>query len=549
MHEGQATNVEGEMPGPATRPQRRSVLLAGTMAAILSIVAFAPSWKNGFVYDDLPIIMRNSSVTQSGPWYRFWTQPYWPSKTDVLYRPLTIWSFRVNTVLAPTPEPDPRWFHPVNIAIHALTAVGVAVLAWRVSGLAVAAWIAGALFAVHPLLTEAVVTGYGRAELMAACFGVWLLARHLVPPEHRRGPRWAQHLVNTLLFAGAIMSKEHAVLLWPVLLATDAMHRLRRPSGERLGWREWFNRTLAPAHLGLVLVITVFFMLRFSIFNWRYRLEPIHANPWQNPFAGASFTEHLLTPFRLLWTSFELLWNPARLCPVWSVPATPLADRLAPDVIGGICLSVGLFALLIVLWYRRSLAAVLVAGLILMLILPVHAVPAANWLFAERWLYLAAVFAAALIGVALARLGPLTAPVALAVAVALLPATWSYIPAFSSNLTMASETVRRQPDSFQGRIFFGTMLYYEKQYAAAIAQANEMIERFGVAREPCVLMAESYLALAEPRRALDSLQGLERLPNYIPDPSIAHLIDRAHALLEPPTSAPASTQVHPARSP
>src|SRR5690606_27515905 len=106
-------------------------------------MTFLPALQNEFVYDDLPIIVQNPTVTQSGPWYRFWREPWWPRGTsnDRLYRPLTLWSYRANVVLAPGAAPDPFWFHIVNVGLHAMASAGVALLAHRVTGRKAAAWI------------------------------------------------------------------------------------------------------------------------------------------------------------------------------------------------------------------------------------------------------------------------------------------------------------------------------------------------------------------------------------------------------------------------
>ena len=64
----------------------------------------------------------------------------------------------------------PRGFHAVNVPLHVAVALALYALALQLLAAPTAAWIAAALFAVHPIHTEAVTGIVGRAELLAALF-------------------------------------------------------------------------------------------------------------------------------------------------------------------------------------------------------------------------------------------------------------------------------------------------------------------------------------------------------------------------------------------
>ena len=84
----------------SSRQARWSCLSAALVSALAGFVAFAPALHNEFVYDDLVIIVNNPSVREPGPWYRFWRETFWPrGMIGELYRPLTVASYRANTVL------------------------------------------------------------------------------------------------------------------------------------------------------------------------------------------------------------------------------------------------------------------------------------------------------------------------------------------------------------------------------------------------------------------------------------------------------------------
>jgi len=476
-------------------------------AALTGWIAFAGALDNAFVYDDWAFIVHHPAVTD-GPWHRAWTEPTWPRAigSDKLYRPLTTWSYRLNVTLFGDTSPQARRFHAVNLALHALAAAGVALAAWRLAGRTEAAWAAGLLFAAHPIHTEAVVTGYGRSELLAGCFGAWLLTCRLRAPRAGRPGTWRQ-VIHTLLFAAAVMSKENAVLLWPALAVIDAWHYRRIPAGQRPGLRAWFSGVAGPLHVGCALACAAFFTLRCRVFGWVYTLAPEALNAWASPMSFAGPAERVFTPFRLLWLTAELLVRPSRLCPVWSVPSLSPADRLAPDVLGGMLLAAGLLAGVVLLWRRRALEGAVLAGLGITLSLPLHVIPVAHWLFAERWLYLPTVFLAAGVGAAVARGGLSAALAAAAGAVALLPAGWSYTAAFRDDLTLHQETVLRHPDSFQGNKNLAYILLVMDRPLEAARQGAVLAERYGPILEVHEVLARCHLALGDPQEALEHIQA------------------------------------------
>ncbi len=506
------------------------------VAMLLSAIVFAPALSGGFVYDDVPIIESNPVVGEPGAWHRFWREPYWPrtASSDKLYRPLTTLSFRLNTMLSPGAVPSPFAFHLVNLGLHALTAAGVVVLAGRLSARSAAGWVAGILFAVHPLHTEAVVTGYGRGELLSGCFAVWLLARY-VQSQRRSSVRF--HVVNAVLLTCAVMSKEQAVLVWPVLLLIDLARRQQLPRNSRPGWRTWLNQTLGPAHVGFMLALTCFFLLRYSVFGWSYKLPAEYVRAWESPMAHASLIEHVLTPFRLLWLTVVLLVRPGELCPIWSVTALSPASRVTWDVLAGAGVLVVLPAMAWRLWRREPRLGAIVIGLLVLLAIPTHALSLAHWMFAERWLYLPSVLGAALVGAAAARLPRVALITGLPVLAALLGgASWQYAKAFASNEVMFREVVERQPDNFQGWRLLTRQLVTTGRYHEAIDAAEQMIARFEEVRDPYLVLMKAHVELGDGEHALEDYERYMALSVDTFPPMLSELYDRARALTETPTS-------------
>jgi len=520
---------------------RRGLMLACLLTAAFALVTFLPARHNAFVYDDHPIVRQNPAVRASlsaepMPWYRIWLEPYWlPSVSpDKLYRPLTTWTLRANAAFAGEPL-EPWRFRVVNLVLHALASVGVVVLGWRLAGSVAAGLVAGLLFATHPVHTEAVVPIYGRSELLAGCLGAWLLVRHLRPPRPDGRPRTADLVLNPLLLLAAIMSKEHAIFLWPAMMIIDLWRRRQTAgSANRLSLRDWFNRIFAPAQVGYVLAAAVFLFFRYLVFGWKTHMEASRTRIFDVPMAHVGLVEHLLTPFRLLWVVVRNLLQPESLCPIWSYPALSPADRLYGDVLAGMVLATAMLALTGYLWYRRDLAGALLAGMLLTLAIPIQAIPVARWFYAERWLYLPSVFMAVLVAAAWRRWGGRGASVlfGLAVAILLLPQSWQYATRFADDLTLQREVILRQPNNFHGRRNYASLLYLQGRYPEAVQAAQQIIERFGDVSDAYGVLLLSYLELEDGRRALAAIEKYESLRAERGGPTLSEERRRAEALIE-----------------
>ncbi len=542
-----------------SKHQRWGLAAACALAAVFATLAFVPALHNEFVYDDHAAVPQNPAVNpkfapagQAMPWHRIWLEPYWPPRLspDKLYRPLTSLSLRLNALVADDPL-DPARFRVVNLALHVLTSIGVVILGWRLTGSAAAAGLAGVLFAAHPVHTEAVVPIYGRSELLAGCFGAWLLARHIRPPQPS-GSRSPAHLaLSSLLFLAAVMSKEHAIFLWPALMAIDLWHRqASTQTGKQSSWRDWFNRSFAPAHIGFAVAAATFLFFRYLVFGWKTHLEASRTRIYEVPMAHVGLLEHVLTPFRLLWLVLRNLVNTESLCPIWSYPALSPADHLYGDVLAGMVLALVLVVTLAVLWTRRHLAGALLIGLLFTLAIPIQAIPVARWFYAERWLYLPTVLIAVLVGAAVRRWGRAAAVGALAAGVLLLPQSWQYSTKFADDLTLQREVILRQPNNFQGRRNYASVLYVHGQYTEAVQAANQMIERFGDVSDAYKVLLLSHLELGDGRRALRAIDKYEELRAGNGEPGLFAERKRAEGLIaqqrtRSATSGPATSESSP----
>jgi hypothetical protein len=214
-----------------------------TALIVLALASSVTNLRNAFVQDDVPIIGTNALVHSMRIWPLF-TQAYWPKGfARDLYRPLT------STLLAVEWVADggrPVLFRIVSILLYIGAVLAVYRLARRLvdSG---PAWLAAALFAVHPVHVEAVAVAVNQAELIVGALLAMLMTAYI---DRRRKsgpltPRWI--LAMAIGYVGAILFKEHAILL-PALMVAAEFTVIVDP-------RPWRERAAALRPLFLVLVL------------------------------------------------------------------------------------------------------------------------------------------------------------------------------------------------------------------------------------------------------------------------------------------------------
>lgn len=167
---------------------------------IVTVALYAPTLGYGFVYEDL-----------NDP-ERFLAPPTRASLTAPS-RMMTGWTFGLSSLISPV---EPMGYHLVSVGVHAVNVLLVFALASMVFDLW-PAFVCAALFAVHPIQTEAVAYISARADLvMTTCV---ILALLCAEREH-----WLLMLVACV---GALAAKESGIVAGPLALLW-AMGRWKR---------------------------------------------------------------------------------------------------------------------------------------------------------------------------------------------------------------------------------------------------------------------------------------------------------------------------------
>jgi hypothetical protein len=357
----------------ALSPRVSRLVVAG-----LAMLAAAPGLGNGFVYDDVPIILQNPIVHQLALPGRIWGSAYWPA--GLLYRPITSQLFALQWVVG---GGSPVVFHAVSQLLMAL----VALLFWRLASRLlppVPALSVAALFAVHPVHVEAVGNVVGQAELLAALFTVLAVERYIAWREN--GELGAARRIGlaalTLL---AILSKETGYMV-PFLLVGAELIVLhgRNPRAPRQG--------LAPVFLLQTAAVLSGILLRIGVLGLTPAAGP--ALVLQPLSAG----ERIVGMLAVVPQWVRLLLWPAHLQAEYGPPALPIggAPGLA-HLLGSLILLSGL-ALLLWTWRRAPAIAFGLAWTGIALLPVSNILTVTGVVLAERTLFLPSVGALLAVG-------------------------------------------------------------------------------------------------------------------------------------------------------
>ena len=457
--------------------------VAGVLIA-LAVLPYANALQAGFVYDDVGLVEQHEAV--QGPFEidRLLTTPYWGATRAIdtaLWRPVTSLTFGLDDALR---DDSAAWMHGVNVGLHAAVVLLGFMLAQRLGATREAAVAVAALFAVHPLHTEAVTWISGRAELLAA-LGAMAALMAATPCTPRRA------LACGLATLAAVASKESSAFLPAAVLA------LALSRGEPL------RRAARTAGASLVAVL-VFVALRLEVLG---TLAGPVAKTTENPMVGTSLLERLPTLLDLTGRYVALVVWPQPLSIDYSPPALGLADGLTAYGLLGLLSSVALLGLA----WRRPKS---VLGRAAVLAVASYAV-ASNVIvvigthFAERLFYLPS-YGLLLVAVCLLTRSPIPRRWLAASLLLLLGAgatlTWDRNRDYRDDLTLAEATLRHFPDAAKASYNRARELQRRGAHAEALAQIRHTLTLRGDDPWARIVRTNALVSLGRPDEAEAALR-------------------------------------------
>lgn len=269
--------------------------------AATALISFAVSLGGTWIYDDHYILGLDHRYNDPAHWHRFWTEPY-NDGVDNLYRPLTSSTYLIQVLI----HGKIAWpFHLVNILLHAVVSCMVARLGEKLSGKTVG-FVAGLLFAVHPIHTEAVANIVGRAELLCALGTLAAMLALLRQPFRKTDAGLA-----AAWFVVALLSKEQGMITPLLLVIVFAAARFGAVANQPTP-QERFNLKLCV--LMIVPVLAGYIFLRENVLGLKFWWDRSMLDWTINPLIRSD-ADRFSMPLVLLGRYVGLLVFPYKLLP------------------------------------------------------------------------------------------------------------------------------------------------------------------------------------------------------------------------------------------
>ncbi len=370
---------------PARRKWDWRPLLAGCLLVVLSILPYVNSLQNGFVWDDHQQIVMNRDLRPGADWSHLFSAGVWgylhrgSAGSNIYYRPLQMATYRT---IIETAGVSPLAFHLVSLMFAAASVLLAFGFFWKATRHIGIAFAAAALFAVHPIRSEAVdwiaaLPDIGCTLFLLASFVFFLFIygessaeSRTATPASRRSPLW---IASVACFATALLWKETAAV-FPLLVAAYVL-LVSRPG-------ETNKRVKAAALLSLPfwIVLAGYLLLRSRLLG----VIAASQRNWQlTPLQLALTIPYLLMKY---WRKL-LVPTPLNAYHVF----TPIGSLFETRALAGILFLVVACVCMVYATRRKPLIAFSAAWVFLTLlpVLDIYAV--GRNVFAERYLYLPSV--------------------------------------------------------------------------------------------------------------------------------------------------------------
>lgn len=416
---------------PGSKWRVRAVLL------LIALAAYANSFGLGLAQDSKTIVTADARVqaVSADNIKAILTKNYWwPKAGDGLYRPVTTLSLLFNYAVLGN-GPNPAGYHVVNFILHAINVWLVYELALLLLRRPGPGFFAAALWAVHPIGTEAVTSIVGRADLLAAMSVLGGLLLYI-----RNRSRWAPIALFAIATAG-VFAKENAAVLIGLMLLWDLSF------GGKPRWQSY-------AAVGASLLVLA--VARHAVLGALPPAEPPYVD---NPLFRADFWTARWTAIKGVGLDLWLLLCPAIL----SCDRSQVTLSTWPDPWAWLSL-LAIVAILSValVRYRSDRLIFWAAGFFAIAILPTSNLAILiGAAMAERFLYLPSVAFAVIVTALLYRLkNEQYAKVALIALLALYGLrTIARNPAWNDNTSLALADLPNSPRSFRLHDMLAKELY------------------------------------------------------------------------------------------
>jgi len=452
---------------------------------LLAFVVYANGLRNDFVYDDHSQIEQNSYLQS----FHFVRQILTTNMFSFqgaegqsnYYRPVVMLGYLLaNKAFAG----EPFGFHLVNLLLNCAVVFLVFAVTREIFRDQTIALVSGALFALHPVHSEAVDWVAAVNELELAAFLLLSFLLYLRLRESGGGRRGWLYVAMVGSYGLALFSKEQAIL-FPILVTAYEHFWSRQAGSTRFGEK-------VRHYTGFWVAAGVYLAIRVRFLG---AIAPVP------PLRPVTTKEVVFTAFALFGQYMRKLVWPFPLIAYY--PTHKSASWHEPRVLLGIGVALALIVLLIVLWRKRRIYAFALLWILVLIspVLNVRVLPASY--MGERYLYLPSVgFCWLLSGPMLAIWTKWAKPSAyrravLGAAAALLAvvcsvAIWGRTGVWHDDKTFLSTMLRDQPGAYYLRTNYAGWEWAEGDKTAALRDWKQAIKE----------RPDNFLAYSEMGRAM-----------------------------------------------
>jgi tetratricopeptide (TPR) repeat protein len=362
--------------------------------AALVFAVYAPALRDGFVWDDTALILRDPLIRSwrlipEGFQHFLFTD----ATASDFYRPVQRLTYTLDYGAFAF---RPAGYHLTSIACHLAAALALLLLADELLGLfgieerkrRRIAFLATLAWAIHPVHTAVVVYVSGRADPLAAAFGFLGLYAALRSFRANGSNRWALLLAAGVLFFLSALSKESGLiflLLWCAILLLK---------------KRW--RDLMPAAVAILFVTVTYLSFRLPAEHTPAPTlrppAPLLVRPILAARAVAEYTGLILLPLNLHMDRDVETHSEGTA----AAPTESAARRELQTLLGILILAAAIYWRI---WSRKREPAISCClALAAIVYLPISGIFHLNASVAEHWIYLPSAFLFVAAGLAISRL-------------------------------------------------------------------------------------------------------------------------------------------------
>jgi protein O-mannosyl-transferase len=473
----------------------RSPGFDAALLLLLTVVAFAPAIRGGFLWDDDVLITQNQMIKAGDGLYRFWftteATEYYPVTWSCWWLEWRLWDGKATG------------YHVLNVFLHAINAVLVWMILRRLN--IPAAWLAAAVFAIHPVNVATVAWISAQKNTISMLFYALSILWYLRYDDDGRR-RW--YGLSLGAFVVALLSKTAVVMLPVVLLGC-------------LWWRH--GRIQRKDLLRSLPFFTVSLVMGLVNIWFEY-----HRAMGGQPIRTAALASRLDAAGWVPWFYLSKALAPIDLMviyPKWEVDATRWVSYV-PGIL--------LIACFVIFWCRRQTwgrPLLFGLGYFVVTLFPVWGLfdqPFYRYsLVADHWQYYSIIGVITLVVALARRVGnrmgdwrrPVGVPVIVATLLVLGVTTWKRSCLYANNETLWQDNVTRNPAAEVAHYNLAVVLELEGRIHEAIGHFEEALRL-----KPDSVDTHNNLgaALWKVGRTQEAIRHYELALQYKPDSAEAH---------------------------